>query len=1497
MSFEDLRSKIRGGQEDIVSEIKNTRLQIKNEIEQLSKEDIETMLKYSETTRGLLRGLFGTGISSKEIGKFDTNQGEVTINEYEINSTTSALDEARKKLTENFEEVAKDFDKKYIENGNLISRDFDTNFKVFESGLNSENMHIFLKKMSDMSSTKTNLNKENWENVSLGGLAEEHQNAVNKIYGWTKHYLMPDNIYSSIRGDAIMKDEIKKAHKKQRKKMEPIKNTYQKHLEEMYSAMVDYFQDYLKKHKEKEILIEIDNAKRSAQTKFAGKNPEMIIESDAYFEDAKERIKKMKDFFNGERNNVDAYELILRSYDNEKENIKKLNKNFDKQYNYESSLDGDTQREKIKARFKEIEKHKGKLKMIDISDESREIKDFIKESGKKKLTIWDLFENYKKEEEIEQYYYLENDPNPSIFKRIEDKNFLDYIEKDIKAMAEIAKKQNLSDEDFEEYAKNLENAPEKISIEDLEKEIKDKVESLKNKSDNFNLFDVGDNKKEAEELKAWVIKNINNEDQESLENYINAETRDVKIGYDKIIEFCENILLEKLKGKRWDELGNTPNDFAEKREIVTVNNNYNKQVQDRLKNMKNYIDDARKDIKTWNKIKKEEEEKREHAAKEAKNAIENIPDFDWTNPVKSTLRKQNFDLEWWSIKDLELAVKGIVDTFTQNYDVRSKHRVGDAMSKLLGTKSLYGAHFRGMARDAERSRVDEWKKRMDVCDAPELKDNLYNAEDKEIYKSSMYLLADKGRIPWLDQDLWDITIKMNKKYGGDFIGFGPNHAYKLGMKKDCKEYLEAKKYYEANPPAFHDDMLKAVGDIFGDFDLYRDFRRINENGIDKVKKETESKIKEDINKQPAILGDELGKWIRGVQQYEKGEIQKSELPLIDPGVIRAYLEDTVPSGKSDALSIGFYVMQFVGWGLLDANYIIKYGSETRENRLPILHAFSQLGLNSAQLRKLAMLFCEETKNGKMVGEGNRINPGQTFKIFYDQYLSTTRATKDRIRKSEHKGLWDWWWSKDIVPQSDIDTVIKISTTAWGKEKNDAGFVDNAVAGNKERALNFLLSSDIGDLGESDDKVEDDIISAVTGVKRKLNLTGNSNHRRSKNSAETRLADNTKANRVLIEHLAESAGVSVVGSSVMLGAYRDEEQSSKPVDMSDRLHHSPRFNRFGDTLSESIADTLTIYREIDRDLVDAIVSDFGVENPEQKHYEKYQENMRLSSESREEGAKLDKSNKLISNLHDFAEEENFILDPFRIKDDKGTDFKKFADLKSKATYRYLTEKYPHLDWSEVKGKNYSKGVTRALTRIFEQILIDDEKQGKNGEDKLKKIYKKMGWIAKHKTYGCINGSTEAIKKQRKEIKNIQNVVSEASHVGKKAKDFEKKLIGDGYLIKHAYLSEPDGTESSDPPIIIDDDKKDADILTNGKTIRRYEFIQTGKQIEDSETLIAVFKCVEFADEKQNELVQENKKEFFRNMVQKSGIVKINKDTKSFAEKNLKFTNDELVNLGF
>ncbi|MBN1258958.1 hypothetical protein JXA05_04350 [Candidatus Peregrinibacteria bacterium] len=383
------------------------------------------------------------------------------------------------------------------------------------------------------------------------------------------------------------------------------------------------------------------------------------------------------------------------------------------------------------------------------------------------------------------------------------------------------------------------------------------------------------------------------------------------------------------------------------------------------------------------------------------------------NPLRSLWNNTHF----FAISDIVQTAIDVYEFFKRRYERKRADHAARLGMALFGDTDL-GREARARQLKAEQAEVNEWKERYENLDAWQLLDEidkLAKSPDPSAdqLKAILRILAQKGRIEWHREGLWEVLNKL----------------------QDSAHLTPGDPILHHNPSLLKQKLHKAMGAIW-DYDEYLSLQRENESGYESgVKKYMEPL--DNIQDQITARLDQL------LAEHKAGK-------QVDPQEYEACMVYSIEKGKSEPEIVMFHLMAGQARGLLSPErgmaldrHLNSYpATQWIYNKQPPLSQHDYLH------------WCEEY----FKEDYEACKMGEKFKNFYWTVIQNDPMTIQRVRKAVSERKWDHDWGRAIASMGDANTAKRFLSGRSGAQDVQDTAVENATVGTlnwfQENTRNF-----------------------------------------------------------------------------------------------------------------------------------------------------------------------------------------------------------------------------------------------------------------------------------------------------------------------------------------------------------------------------------------------------------------------------------------------------------
>jgi len=340
--------------------------------------------------------------------------------------------------------------------------------------------------------------------------------------------------------------------------------------------------------------------------------------------------------------------------------------------------------------------------------------------------------------------------------------------------------------------------------------------------------------------------------------------------------------------------------------------------------------------------------------------------------------------------------------------VKADHAAQLGMTLFNGTDLGREAYARQQKAEAEE--VQEWQSRYENLDAWQLTDEIKKISKRLIpspdqLKAILRILAKKGRINWLDENLWICLNKMQSSI----------------------ELLPKDRVLLHNPVLLRQKLNNAMGEIW-DYDEYSSLLRENEGAYNSEK----SKYNSEHNRSADTLTQKLDDLLA---RHRDGE-------QIDPIEYESIIEYCLKNGKSYAENIMFHLIAGMGAGILPPDRGLALNENS--NIWPALDYFLsfQPPYTADDFKRLCENEFPTAFNAGSISDGS----GEDFMNWYWRVPQNDQSVIERVQKSVGERGWDHDWGRSIACLGSAQTAKQFLAGRSGQQETKQTAVGNAYVG-------------------------------------------------------------------------------------------------------------------------------------------------------------------------------------------------------------------------------------------------------------------------------------------------------------------------------------------------------------------------------------------------------------------------------------------------------------------
>jgi hypothetical protein len=322
--------------------------------------------------------------------------------------------------------------------------------------------------------------------------------------------------------------------------------------------------------------------------------------------------------------------------------------------------------------------------------------------------------------------------------------------------------------------------------------------------------------------------------------------------------------------------------------------------------------------------------------------------------------------------DVYLLVQDSIEDVKRMWNRRSKQTRSGVAQGLFGNipeNDLPGLRYLGrLAKEnekreqqAEDEEVDVWKEGLKNKDAYQLMDILSKIQtNKDQAKAIFFLLADKGRIDWGDERIWDLLNGLSQ--------------FKM-PKEQCKRDIVLRNNW----------LNKLVKDIWDDSDQFLDWKTSNDSNFN-TNRDKFNEYVDTLSQNSGAMRAELER-ILGTYTACKG---RNETPPqdVNPHLYEKLLEFAMVKGKMTMEDKFYYLIRGIAEGLLPLERLNVLNNQVLGS-FPFIDYFAGQNNTLAEIKILSERITES---------GNRFKPGMKTTLFLETELARDESTRQRVTK-------------------------------------------------------------------------------------------------------------------------------------------------------------------------------------------------------------------------------------------------------------------------------------------------------------------------------------------------------------------------------------------------------------------------------------------------------------------------------------------------------------------
>ncbi len=347
-----------------------------------------------------------------------------------------------------------------------------------------------------------------------------------------------------------------------------------------------------------------------------------------------------------------------------------------------------------------------------------------------------------------------------------------------------------------------------------------------------------------------------------------------------------------------------------------------------------------------------------------------------------------------SMKDVGRLWTTFTDYIVRKHQTKSKRRMGKAGQAMFeGVIDQLSNDFDREKESAEQEEVDKYKKAIANKDAWQVFDFIKNSSHPDELKAGLRALADKGRIDWNNEEIWDALTRFSG------VKFYESDKYNLALRAS---------------------KIQRACERIWDAQEYGDLESTNQGKIESQVKKYEKEIDNYVNKIPVQIEQMLKNKREGAQK-------------VDPHRYESFVVALAKRGKGNPEHFFYYVVAGVASGLLTPERAMAIQQQFT-NAWPPLQIINQMNPDQQQyevwVQQIKDIHLQRT--GKPIAKDNFAFPDrQDVSTF--MYLNIMEATqvRDRVFANKDGAQFDHDHARVIASIGDESMAISITAGATG----------------------------------------------------------------------------------------------------------------------------------------------------------------------------------------------------------------------------------------------------------------------------------------------------------------------------------------------------------------------------------------------------------------------------------------------------------------------------------
>ena len=336
------------------------------------------------------------------------------------------------------------------------------------------------------------------------------------------------------------------------------------------------------------------------------------------------------------------------------------------------------------------------------------------------------------------------------------------------------------------------------------------------------------------------------------------------------------------------------------------------------------------------------------------------------------------NVAWLSVLDIIRMGKDLTENLVRIYERNSAHarsHVGagffgifSPLETIPGLGKYIGrleSEFERTKESKEQEEVQVWQDSYKTKDAWEIIESLKNSRNKDQVKGLMFLLAEKGRIPWNDPGLWR-TLSYLSSYEMPIEACKRDSLLRdQWLQKLCADIWDRDQYL---------DWFSSHNSNYGSQkDKYT-------NQVDKLAQQTNGGMQD-------VLAQQLEAWVTA----KRAGVDPPE--NVNPHMFEEIVDYAMRNGKMSMQGKFYYLIRGVAEGLLSVDRISVLNGKVLKD-FPFIDFFSLHNNSLPEIKKFARMITDSSTSFK---------PGAKMHVFTQLVIAHDQNAKQRVSKVMGQG--------------------------------------------------------------------------------------------------------------------------------------------------------------------------------------------------------------------------------------------------------------------------------------------------------------------------------------------------------------------------------------------------------------------------------------------------------------------------------------------------------------